>query len=239
MLTTAGGPAAHYMRARLPQCLLAETLGTAVLLIFGTGAVVVDEQTHALGHGGVAAAFGLVVLILIQGLGHVSGAHVNPAVTVGFWAAGRFPGRRVLPYVAAQLVGAGLGSALVKLVATPHSALGATLPAHGAAQAFGVELFLTFWLMLVILRVTASYYEQGLLVGLTIAATVGLEALVGGPLSGASMNPARSLAPALLSGQLTAAWVYVAAPLAGVLRAVGADRLFEPKASAADPAEAD
>lgn len=215
------------MRTALRHCLLAEVLGTAVLMIFGTGAVVVDEQAHNIGHGGVAAAFGLVVLVLIQGLGHVSGAHVNPAVTLGFWAAGRFPGRRVLPYVGAQLAGAFLGSYLVKLVAMPGSALGATLPAYGVTQAFGVEVFLTFWLMLVILRVTSSFYEQGLLVGLTISATVGLEALVGGPLSGASMNPARSLAPALLSGQLTAAWVYVAAPVVGVLLAVVADRLLE------------
>lgn len=221
----------------LRHCLLAEALGTAILLLFGTGAAVVNEQTHALGHGGVAAAFGLVVLVLIQGLGHVSGAHVNPAVTIGFWAAGRFPGRRVLPYVAAQLAGAGLGSLLVSLLATEGSTLGATLPAHGAGQAFGIEVGLTFWLMLVILRVTASAYEQGLLVGLTISATVGLEALVGGPLSGASMNPARSLAPALVSGHLTAAWVYVVAPVAGVLLAVFFDRLLELKAPAAVPAE--
>jgi aquaporin Z len=220
------------MPPTLRQCLFAEVLGTAFLLIFGTGAVVVDEQFHNIGHGGVAAAFGLIVLIIIQGLGHVSGAHVNPAVTIGFWAAGRFPGRRVLPYVAAQLLGAFLGSGAVWLLAAPGSALGATLPAHSAVQAFGVELGLTFWLMLIILRVTASYYEQGLLVGLTISATVGLEALVGGPLSGASMNPARSLAPALLSGHLTAAWVYVAAPLAGVLLAVLANQLLEPTPTA-------
>jgi MIP family channel proteins len=221
----------------LRHCLLAEALGTAILLLFGTGAAVVNEQTHALGHGGVAAAFGLVVLVLIQGLGHVSGAHVNPAVTIGFWAAGRFPGRRVLPYVAAQLAGAGLGSLLVSLLAAEGSTLGATLPAHGAGQAFGIEVGLTFWLMLVILRVTAGAYEQGLLVGLTISATVGLEALVGGPLSGASMNPARSLAPALVSGHLTAAWVYVVAPVAGVLLAVFFDRLLELKAPAEVAAE--
>lgn len=217
------------MTPTLRQCLLSEVLGTTFLLVFGTGAAVVNEQTHALGHGGVSAAFGLIVLIIIQGLGHVSGAHVNPAVTIGFWAAGRFPGRRVLPYVLAQLAGALVGSGLVWLVATPNSALGATLPAHSVAQAFGVELGLTFWLMLIILRVTASYYEQGLLVGLTISATVALEALVGGPLSGASMNPARSLGPAIVSGNFTAAWVYVAAPIAGVLLAVVVDRLLEPK----------
>lgn len=223
------------MRVLLRHCLLAEALGTAILLLFGTGAAVVNEQTHTLGHGGVAAAFGLVVLVLIQGLGHVSGAHVNPAVTIGFWAAGRFPGRRVLPYVLAQLAGAFAGSALVKLLATSGSTLGATLPTHGAGQAFWLELGLTFWLMLVILRVTASFYEQGMLAGITISATVGLEALVAGPLCGASMNPARSLAPALVSGHLEAAWVYVAAPVAGALLAVLADRLLA-QATPTDPA---
>lgn len=220
------------MTPTLRQCLLAEVLGTAFLLIFGTGAVVVDEQAHTIGHGGIAAAFGLIVLVIIQSLGHVSGAHINPAVTIGFWAAGRFPGRRVLPYVLAQLLGALLGSWAVWLLAPAGSLLGATLPRHGATQAFGIELGLSFWLMLVILRVTSGYYEQGLLVGLTISATVGLEALVGGPLSGASMNPARSLAPALLSGHLTAAWVYVAAPLAGMLLAVLANRLLDPAPTA-------
>ena len=224
------------MRITLRQCLLAEVLGTAVLLLFGTGAAVVNEQTHALGHGGVAAAFGLVVLVLIQGLGHVSGAHVNPAVTIAFWAAGRFPGRRVLPYVAAQLVGALLGSSLVKLLATSGSLLGATVPAHGAAQSFWLEVGLTFWLMLVILRVTSSFYEQGLLVGLTISATVWLEALVAGPLCGASMNPARSLGPALVSGHLADAWLYIVAPIGGALLAVLVDRLLAPTASAEAPA---
>ena len=220
------------MTPTLRQCLLAKVLGTAFLLIFGTGAVVVDEQAHTIGHGGIAAAFGLIVLVIIQSLGHVSGAHINPAVTIGFWAAGRFPGRRVLPYVLAQLLGALLGSGVVWLLAPPGSLLGATLPGHGATQAFGIELGLSFWLTFVILRVTSGYHEQGLLVGLTISATVGLEALVGGPLSGASMNPARSLAPALLSGYLATVWVYVAAPPAGMLLAVLANRLLDPAPAA-------
>jgi len=223
------------MPLTLRQCLLAEVLGTAMLLIFGTGAAVVDEQTHALGHGGVAAAFGLVVFILIQSLGDTSGAHVNPAITIAFWATGRFPGRRVLPYVAAQLLGAALGSSLVKLVAGPGSRLGATLPAHGAAQALGIETFLTFGLMLVILRVTAGSKEAGLLAGLAISATVTLEALVGGPLTGASMNPARSLAPALLSGNWTDWWLYIVGPVAGALLAVAVDRLLQLRTPAEMP----
>lgn len=215
------------MQATLRTCLLAEGLGTAILLIFGTGAAVVDAQTHALGHGGVAAAFGLVVFILIQSLGDTSGAHVNPAVTVAFWAMGRFPGRRVLPYMLAQLAGAALGSWLVQLVAPPGSDLGATLPAHGPWPALGIETFLTFWLLLVIFRVTSGPKEVGMLAGLTISATVALEALVAGPLTGASMNPARSLAPALLSGNWTDWWVYLVGPVAGALLAVAVDKSLQ------------
>jgi MIP family channel proteins len=211
-------------------------LGTAILLIFGTGAAVVDAQTHALGHGGVAAAFGLVVFIIIQSLGETSGAHVNPAVTVAFWAMGRFPGARVLPYVLAQLVGAALGSWLVLGVAAPGSDLGATLPAHGALQALGIETFLTFWLMLVIFRVTSGSKEVGILAGLAISSTVALEALVAGPLTGASMNPARSLAPALLSGNWTDWWVYLVGPVAGALLAVAVDKGLQLRSEAAETA---
>ncbi|WP_201978996.1 MIP/aquaporin family protein [Hymenobacter rubidus] len=215
------------MSVPLRTCLLAEALGTAVLMMLGTGAIVVDEQTHALGLGGIVSAFGLAVFIIIQSLGPLSGAHINPAVTVAFWAAGRFPGRRVLPYIGAQLLGAFAGSGLVALVALPGSLLGTTLAAHGWGQALGLETFITFWLMLVILRVTSGSKEQGLWAGLAIGATVGVLALVTGPLCGASMNPARSLAPALLSGHLADLWLYVVGPVAGALLAVLADRWLQ------------
>lgn len=210
------------------RALLAEALGTAVLLLFGTGAIVVNDLTGTIGHGGVSLAFGLIILILIQAFGPVSGAHFNPAVTVAFWVAGRFEGRRVLPYVGAQVLGGLAGSALLLPLAPAGSALGGTLPSHGVGVALGVEIGLTFWLMLVILQVAYGSHEQGLLAGITIGATVGLEALVGGPLSGASMNPIRSLAPALVSGHLAAAWVYMVAPVAGALLAVLVDRLLRP-----------
>jgi MIP family channel proteins len=210
------------------RALFAEVLGTAALLLFGTGAIVVNDLTGAIGHGGIALAFGLIVLILIQAFGPVSGAHLNPAVTVAFWVAGRFDGRRVLPYIAAQVLGGLAGSALLLPLAPARSVLGATLPSHGVGVALGVEIGLTFWLMLVILQVAYGSHEQGLLAGITIGATVGLEALVGGPLSGASMNPIRSLAPALVGGHLGAAWVYVVGPVAGALLAVLADKLLRP-----------
>lgn len=215
--------------ATLPQRLIAEALGTAGLLLFGTGAIVVNEQTQALGHGGTAAAAGLAVFLLIQAFGPISGSHLNPAVTVGFWAAGRMPGRLVLPYALAQVGGALAGSGLLRLLAPAGSMLGATRPAHGAAEALAVEAILTFWLVLVVLRVAHGSREQGLLAGLAIGATVGLEALVAGPLTGASMNPARSLAPALLNGQLAGIWLYVAGPLAGALLAVAVDKFLRLK----------
>ena len=210
------------------RALVAEALGTAALLLFGTGAMVVDDLTGTIGHGGVSLAFGLIILVLIQAFGPVSGAHFNPAVTVAFWAAGRLEGGRVLPYVGAQVLGGLAGSALLLPLAPAGSALGGTLPSHGVGVALGVETGLTCWLMLVILQVAYGSREQGLLAGITIGATVGLEALVGGPLSGASMNPVRSLAPALVSGHLAAAWVYVVGPVAGALLAVLIDRLLRP-----------
>jgi MIP family channel proteins len=206
--------------------LAAEALGTAFVVLFSAGAAVVNQQTGALGLGGCAAACGLVVLGIIQALGPVSGAHVNPAVTLAFWAGGRFRGGWVGPYIAAQLAGALAGAGLLRGLFPGSLTLGATLPAHGALQAVTVETGLTFWLVLVILRVVHGAREQGLLAGLTISATVALCVVVGGPLSGGSMNPARSLGPALVSGQLAHAWVYLVGPLAGALLAVAADRLF-------------
>ncbi|MBC7449418.1 MAG: aquaporin [Hymenobacteraceae bacterium] len=210
----------------LQRSLLAEALGTAGLVLFATGAAVVNAQTGALGLGGVAAVSGLIVLVLIQLFGPISGAHVNPAVTVAFWAAGRFAGRRVLPYIGAQLGGALVGSALVRALFPASETLGATLPVLGIFEALGVETILTFWLVLLVLHVAHGSREQGLLAGLTIGAAVTLEILVGGPLSGGSMNPARSLAPALVSGHLTGAWIYVVGPLAGALLAVATANLL-------------
>ena len=224
------------MSRALLRPLAAEALGTLFLVLFSVGAAAVNQQTGALGHGGASAACGLVVLALIQALGPVSGAHLNPAVTLGFWAAGRFAGRRVLPYAAAQLLGALTGAAVLRLLLPGSATLGATLPgaAVAAGAAVGVEAVLTCWLMLMILRVTQGAREQGLLAGLTIAGAVTLAVLVGGPLSGGSMNPARSLGPALVSGHLAGAWVYVVGPLAGALLAVAVHRLLEWREPAED-----
>lgn len=217
------------------RMLLAEALGTLGLVLFATGATAINEQTGALGLGGVAAVCGLTVFALIQAFGDISGAHLNPAVTVGFWAAGRLPGRTVGPYLAAQVVGGLAGSGLVRLLAPASPTLGGNQPGFGVGPALAAEVVLTFWLLLIVLRVAHGSHERGLLASLTIGAVVTLEILAGGPVSGGSMNPIRSLAPALVSGHLAHVWVYVVGPLAGALLAVGADRVLRPSSSIPPP----
>lgn len=204
-----------------------EAIGTFALVFTGTGAIVVDEISHgAVTHVGVSLVFGLVVMALVNALGDVSGAHLNPAVTLAFAVGGRFPLRDVFGYVAAQLAGALAASALLTLIFSTHDTLGATLPANGALRSFVLEVVLTWILMLVILCVSHGSRERGLMAGIAIGGVVALEALFAGPISGASMNPARSLAPAIVSGHAADVWVYVLAPTLGALLAVPACRVL-------------
>ena len=209
--------------------LLAEGLATYLLVAAGTGAIAVENLTHQLGHGGVAAAFGLVVVVIIYAFGDSSGAHANPAVTIGFWAAGRLPGWLVLPYAAAQSLGALAASASLAwlLPAAVATGLGATHSRLPTEATWLLEALLTAAVMLLILRVSAGAREKGITAGLAVGAMVALEALVAGPLTGASMNPVRSLGPAVVSGQLAGLWVYLTAPVAGALVAVGLGYLLE------------
>lgn len=202
--------------------LLAELLGTFALVFAGTGAIVVNATSQGvITHVGVALTFGLVVLAMIHSFGDVSGAHLNPAVTLAFAAARRFPWRAVPGYIGAQLGGALTASLLLHHL-FPHdpAALGSTLPAGPASQSFALELVLTAILMLTILSVSHGAREKGVTAGMAIGAVVAVEALFAGPISGASMNPARSLAPALVSGHLAHLWLYVTAPVLGALLAV-------------------
>lgn len=201
--------------------LAAEGFGTFCLVFAGTGAVVVDDvHGGAVTHVGVALTFGLVVLAMIYTLGDVSGCHLNPAVTLGFCAAGRFERARVLPYVLAQCAGAVLASLALRALFPAHARLGATLPADTALQAWVVEFILTLILMVVILSVSTGAKEKGVSAGVAVGAVIALEALFAGPVSGASMNPVRSLAPAIVAGRLEYLWVYLTAPVAGALAAV-------------------
>jgi aquaporin Z len=204
-----------------------EAVGTFVLVFAGTGAIVVDSTSGgAVTHVGVALVFGLVVLALVSALGDVSGAHLNPAVSTAFALSGRFSWRSLPVYFAGQLAGALAASLLLRDLFPAHPTLGATLPSGSAAQSFVLEVVLTWILMLVILSVSDGARERGALAAVAIGAVVGFEALFAGPISGASMNPARSLAPALVSGATRDLWVYVVAPLAGAALAVPFCRLL-------------
>jgi aquaporin NIP len=210
----------------LPRRCAAELIGTFILIVCGCGAVVVNDATHAVTHPGVALTWGLVVLALIYALGDVSGCHINPAVTLGFAAAGRFPWKEVGPYLVAQVVGAVVAACFLKMVFPASSTLGATQPAGDVWQSFALELFLTWFLMLAVLAVSTGAKEKGITAGIAVGAIIGLEAMFAGPICGASMNPARSLAPAVVSGRVEHLWIYLLAPTAGALLAVPTDAIW-------------
>ena len=209
---------------------IAECIGAFALVFAGTGAIIINSESHgALGHLGIALSFGLAIMTMIYALGHISGAHFNPAVTIAFTAIGKFPVKEVLPYLLSQCTGAFIASGLLKFLFPEDEMLGTTIPAGSDMQSFILEIILTFFLMLVIINVAKGSKEIGLFAGIAIGGTILLDAVFAGPISGASMNPARSLAPAVISGNLEHLWVYLLAPVIGALLAVFTWRFISPK----------
>ena len=199
---------------------IAELIGTFALVFCGTGAIIIDQQTNGqIGHVGVAITFGLIVTAMIYTFGDKSGAHFNPAVTIAFSLANLFPKKEILSYIISQIIGAFIASALLKLLFPTNINLGATLPTGSNFQSFILEMVLTFLLMLVILFTSQGSKEVGMIAGIAIGATILLEAMFAGPICGASMNPARSLSPAIVSGNVTALWIYLTAPVLGAASA--------------------
>ena len=205
------------MNSTLLQRALAEVLGTFALVVCGCGAIVVNAQTGVLGHVGVALTFGLVVTVLVAATGHVSGAHLNPAVTLAFAVARHFRPREIPIYIASQLVGASAGAGVLLGLFGNQAALGSTVPQGSAMQSFWLEILLSAVLMFAIIAVATDTRAVGETAALVIGATVAVDALWGGPISGASMNPARSFGPALLSGTWTHHWLYWIAPILGAI----------------------
>ena len=201
---------------------LAEFIGTFMLIFFGTGAVIIDQQYGgAVSHVGVSLVFGAVVSCIIFAFGDVSGAHVNPAVTIAFWIARRFEVKEIAPYILSQVAGGIAASATLHFLFRDSKLLGGTIPAGSDMQSFVLEFLLTFFLMLLIMQVSTGSKEKGMFAALAVGAMVGLEALFAGPVCGASMNPIRSLAPAVVSGYYEHLWIYLTATFAGAAGAVG------------------
>lgn len=190
-----------------------------------------DITGGAVTHIGIAMTFGFIVTAMIYTIGEISGAHINPAVSIAFWAAGEFESKDLVPYIIAQLIGAIFASATLYFLFPEANTMGETLPAGTAIQSFILEIILTFFLMLVIINVATGSKETGMMAGLAIGLVVLLEAAFAGPICGASMNPARSIAPAIFAGNLMHLWLYIAGPVIGALLGVGAWKVIKPNST--------
>ncbi|MCI0706331.1 MAG: aquaporin [Ignavibacteriae bacterium] len=209
---------------------IAEAVGTFALVFCGTGAIIINETTGgAVTHVGIAITFGLVIQTMIFAFGDISGAHINPAVTIAFWISGRFPTNQLVGYIGAQLAGAIVASGLLRLMFPSSESLSITLPAGSEMQSFVLEVVMTFLLMTVIFSVSTGSKEKGVLAAIAIGGVILMEAMFGGPISGASMNPTRSLAPALVSGMFDHLWLYLVAPTGGAILAALFWNFIQPK----------
>jgi MIP family channel proteins len=201
---------------------LSEYIGTFALVFAGTGAIIINDVSGGvITHLGIGLVFGLIIMTMIYALGEISGAHFNPAVSFGFWLAKRLPLKEFFPFVISQVLGGVTASIFLKIFFPLHKTLGTTLPnSISPTGDFIFETVLTFFLMFVIIHVSHGAKEKGLMAGVAIGGMVALEAVFAGPITGASMNPARSLAPALVSGHLEFLWIYLTAPFLGAALAI-------------------
>jgi aquaporin NIP len=211
-------PGAYRPRASLLQKVGAELIATFILVFGGCGAVMVDVKSGGqVTHVGVALAFGLVITVMIYAVGHISGAHMNPAVTIAFATARHFPWKQVPAYLGAQITGAIASAYVLRLILNNDASEGASLPAGSNAQSLILEIIITFILMFVISAVATDTRAVGELAGIAVGGTIALNALMAGPISGASMNPARSLGPAIASSNYKSIWVYIVGPIVGAV----------------------
>jgi aquaporin NIP len=209
---------------------LAEVIGTFALVFCGTGAIIINQEAEGvITHVGIAITFGLIVSAMIYTVGDISGAHLNPAVTIAFYVAKVFPLKEIAPYIISQGIGAFLASISLKFLFPANATLGSTLPTGSSMQSFILELILTFILMFVIIHVAKGSKEQGMFAGIAIGSVVLLEAMFAGPICGASMNPIRSISPAVISGHTEYLWVYILGPIIGAILAVFSWMILKPK----------
>jgi aquaporin Z len=207
---------------------ISEFIGTFSMIFCGTGAMTINEVTGGeVTHVGIAITWGLIVMAMIYAFGETSGAHFNPAVTIAFAFAKKFSWREVPKYIIAQVLGGILASLILWFLFPASEYLGATIPTVDVWRAFVLELLLTFFLMVVIINVSTGSKEMGIIAGIAVGAVVLLEAMFAGPITNASMNPARSLAPALVSGNMQHLWMYILAPICGALLAVVSCKLVK------------
>jgi aquaporin NIP len=207
---------------------ISEFIGTFSMIFCGTGAMTVNEVTGGeVTHVGIAITWGLIVMAMIYAFGETSGAHFNPAVTVAFAFAKKFAWKEVPKYITAQILGAFAASLVLWFLFPASETLGATIPTVGVWRAFVLELLLTFFLMVVIINVSTGSKEMGIIAGIAIGGVVLLEAMFAGPITNASMNPARSIAPNIVSGNIEGLWLYILAPIIGAILAVVSCRLIK------------